>query len=118
MDLKEARTIILLFPEVTEEPHFEKISFRVRKKIFATFNESNNELCIKLSTQDQDAFCTIKSSNMSPVENKWGKVGWTILPLNEATRELFIDAVSHAYITIAPKKLGDILKNNLLTTLL
>jgi len=33
------RALALLFPEVTEDSHFEKISFRVKKKIFSTYDE-------------------------------------------------------------------------------
>jgi len=36
MSPAEARAFALSLPEVTEEPHFEKTSFRVRGKIFAT----------------------------------------------------------------------------------
>ena len=50
------RKIALSFPEVTEEPHFEKTSFRVKKKVFATFDDKNKRTCIKLSDIDQDVF--------------------------------------------------------------
>ena len=36
MTLDEARTLALSLPGSTEEPHFERTSFRVRGKIFAT----------------------------------------------------------------------------------
>ncbi len=36
------RKLAMSFPETTEEPHFEKTSFRIKKKIFATFDEKNN----------------------------------------------------------------------------
>jgi hypothetical protein len=36
MKLEEARQIALSLPEVTEEPHFDVSSFRIRGKIFAT----------------------------------------------------------------------------------
>jgi hypothetical protein len=36
--LKQIRKRALQLPEVEEAPHFEKTSFRVRKKIFATFD--------------------------------------------------------------------------------
>ncbi len=36
MKIGEVRRFALSLPEVTEEPHFDKSSFRVRGKIFAT----------------------------------------------------------------------------------
>ena len=54
-----ARKIALSFPEVTEEPHFEKISFRVKKKIFATYDDKNKRTCIKLSETDQNVVYAI-----------------------------------------------------------
>lgn len=41
--------LALSFPETTEEPHFEKTSFRVKKKIFATFDAQNMRVSVKLS---------------------------------------------------------------------
>ncbi len=41
VSIKAAREIALSFDEVTEEPHFEKASFRVKKKIYATLNEKD-----------------------------------------------------------------------------
>jgi hypothetical protein len=35
-DLAEARRLALALPEVTEQPHFDMASFRVRGKIFVT----------------------------------------------------------------------------------
>ncbi len=43
MTLEKLRTLALSFPESTEEPHFEKISFRVKKKIFATYDKKNDK---------------------------------------------------------------------------
>jgi hypothetical protein len=33
------------FPKATEEPHFEKTSFRVKKKFFATYDKKNKRAC-------------------------------------------------------------------------
>jgi hypothetical protein len=38
IEFEELRKLAMSFPEVTEEPHFEKTSFRVKKKIFATYD--------------------------------------------------------------------------------
>ncbi|MCA9983141.1 MAG: MmcQ/YjbR family DNA-binding protein [Anaerolineales bacterium] len=36
MTIEELRQLALALPEASESPHFDKISFRVRRKIFAT----------------------------------------------------------------------------------
>jgi predicted DNA-binding protein (MmcQ/YjbR family) len=100
------RNLALSFPETTEEPHFEKTSFRVKKKIFATYDEKNKTVCIKLSESDQDIFVTLGKSNIYPVGNKWGKQGWTIIELEKVNEDLFNDALTTAYCQAAPKKLA------------
>ena len=101
------RTLALSFPEATEEPHFEKTSFRVKKKIFATYDSKNKRACLKLSEIDQDVFTLADSTVIYPVDNKWGKQGWTIIEMNKVRKELFIDALTTAYCNVAPKKLAN-----------
>ena len=107
VSLKTLRKTVLSFPEVTEEPHFEKTSFRVKKKIFATYYDKNNRACLKLSEIDQDVFASADRTVVYPVHNKWGKQGWTIIELNKVNKDLFIDALKTAYCEVAPKKLSD-----------
>ncbi|WP_258103242.1 MmcQ/YjbR family DNA-binding protein [Marinoscillum sp. MHG1-6] len=99
--------IALSFPEVSIEPHFEKISFRVRKKIFATYNETNHKVTVKLSATDQEAYSS-KSSNIYQVDKKWGKQGWTFVDLEEVNEELLKDVLKSAYCEVAPKNLSEI----------
>ena len=61
--------------------HFEKISFRVKKKIFATLSAQLSIACVKLSLVDQSVFCSIDQSIIYPVPNKWGLQGWTNINL-------------------------------------
>ncbi len=107
------RKIALSFPEATEEPHFEKTSFRVKNRIFATYDEKNKRTCIKLSATDQDVFTAADKTIIYPVKNKWGKQGWTLIEMNLVHKDLFIDALTTAYCEVAPKKLaGQIRPNN------
>jgi predicted DNA-binding protein (MmcQ/YjbR family) len=64
------RKLALSFPEATEEPHFEKTSFRVKKKIFATYNEKYKRACVKLSEIDHDVFSAADRTIIYPVDNK------------------------------------------------
>lgn len=105
------RNIALSFPEATEEPHFEKSSFRVRKKIFVTYDDSLNRACLKLSEADQDLFSVFDKSVIFPVPNKWGKQGWTFIDLKKIPKETFVDALKMAYCQVAPKKLSELMKN-------
>ncbi len=103
---QQFRELALSFPETMELPHFEKVSFRAGKKIFATLDEKNKRACLKLNEIDQDVFSSYDRSIIYPVPNKWGKQGWTFieLPLTEA--ELLKDAVTLAFCTVAPKRLA------------
>lgn len=101
------RKIALSFPDATEEPHFEKTSFRVRKKIFATYDDLKKRACIKLSEIDQSVFSAADRSIVFPVDNNWGKQGWTLIDMKKVHKDLFIDALTTAYCEVAPKKLAD-----------
>ena len=106
------RKLAFSFPEVTEEPHFEKTSFRVKKKIFATYDDIKKRACIKLSEIDQDVFSSSNRTIVFPVDNKWGKQGWTFIEMEKVHKDLFMDAVTTAYCTVAPKKLSETIRPN------
>jgi predicted DNA-binding protein (MmcQ/YjbR family) len=101
------RKLALSFPETTEETHFDKTSFRVKKKIFATYDDVKKMACIKLSEIDQDAFSAAARSIIFPVDNKWGKQGWTLIEMSKVGQELLVDALTTAYCEVAPKKLAE-----------
>lgn len=101
------RKLALSFPEATEEAHFEKTSFRVKKNIFATYDGVQNRACIKLSEIDQDVFSAADKTIVFPVDNKWGKQGWTLIELDKVHEDLFKDALSTAYCEVAPTKLSN-----------
>ena len=111
IDFDLIRQIALSFPETTEYPHSEKLSFKVGKKIFATYNGPYNRICVKLSEIDQDVFSSFDSSIIFPVPNKWGKQGWTLINLAKVPEETLIDALTMAYCEVAPKKLSTLVKS-------
>lgn len=100
VSLKTFRQLALSLEGASEEPHFEKTSFRVKKKIFATLNEKENKATIKLSLPEQDLFCIYDKNVMYPVPNKWGKQGWTHINLKTIPKEMCEDAVRTAYFQI------------------
>lgn len=110
--LATLRKLALSFPETTEELHFEKTSFRVKKKIFATYDDIKKRACIKLSEIDQNIYSISNKTIIFPVENKWGKQGWTFVEMSKVKKDIFIDALTTAYCEVAPKKLADQIRPN------
>ncbi len=104
------RTIALSFPETSEQPHFEKTSFRVGKKIFATLNRTEQRVCVKLSEIDQDVFTKFNPEIIHPVPNKWGKMGWTLVYLDPVRTDMLSEILRSAYCEAAPQRLAINLK--------
>jgi len=95
----------LSFPESMELPHFEKKSYRVRNKIFATLDIAANKVMVKLSLIDQSVFCSIDPSIIYPVPGGWGKHGATYIELKRVTGSILKDALKHAFKNVAPASL-------------
>ncbi len=102
----EVRKFALSFEGASEEPHFNKTSFRVRGKIFATLNLEHDRACIRLTPIDQNVFCAYKEDVIYPVPNAWGKQGWTLINLKKVRKDMFKDAMTSAYCCVAPSKLA------------
>jgi predicted DNA-binding protein (MmcQ/YjbR family) len=98
------------FPEAEEHPHFEKSSFRVNKKIFATLDVKNGRACLKLSAADQGLFSVFDKTAIYPVPGNWGKKGWTYVELKKVRKDMLADALVTAYCEVAPAKLRALLK--------
>lgn len=104
--IKTARELALSFEGATEAPHFDVTSFRI-KKVFATMNEKENRMNVKLTPLDQNVFCSFDSEVITPVPNGWGRHGWTHVFLKKVRKEMLKDILTVAYCTAAPKHLAD-----------
>jgi hypothetical protein len=95
------RQIALSFPDTNEQPHFDKSSFRFKKRIFATYDAKTNRACLKLNEIDQSVFSAFDPVIIFPVPNKWGKQGWTFVNLDVVREDLLKDALATAYYQLA-----------------
>jgi hypothetical protein len=100
------KALALSFTQTVALPHFEKTSFRVNKKIFATLDESNHIAVVKLSDIDQSTFCAYDKAIIYAVPSKWGKQGWTCVALKKIKKAMLQDILTTAYKCVAPKKLS------------
>ncbi len=106
------RKTALSLPEVTEEPHFEKTSFRIKQKIFASYDKQQHRACIKLSEIDQSVFSAYDNRIIFPVPNKWGKQGWTFIDMKHVPKAMLEDALKTAYCEVAPQKLSALIQKD------
>jgi hypothetical protein len=70
-DLAEARRLALSMPEVTEEPHFDMTSFRVRGKIFVTVPPDGTRLHVFVDPLEVEAYVAQDPAAFEPLH--WGK---------------------------------------------
>ena len=100
----------MAYPEVEEIPHFEKISFRVRKKIFVTVDLAKQKVVLKLPEVEQSVFCDYKPESIYPVAGAWGKQGWTVFKMKDTRKDVFADALRVSYCSVAPKALASLIQ--------
>ncbi len=98
----DVRKLALSLPEAEEQAHFDKPSFRVRGKIFATLWEKEKRAVLKLSHEEQDAFVRMQPDVFAVTP--WGHQGWTSVELARVDRALFEKLLGEAWRRIAPKR--------------
>ena len=98
--ISNMRKLALSFDDVIELPHFEKSSFRIKKKIFATIDFKNKRAMLKLSAIDQFLYCTVDPAAIYPVPGGWGKKGATYFDLGKVKKGVFAEAMKLAYLFV------------------
>jgi hypothetical protein len=105
MRLATARRYALSLPETTEEPHFEKSSFRVKGKIFATVPEGGKLLHINVDPDEGRALVEQDGDTFEPI--RWGKslkYDWIRIQLARAQRDQVEELLEDAWRRKAPKR--------------
>lgn len=57
-------------------------------------------------------YFSIDGKSIYPLNNKWGKQGWTLIELKLVNPDLLMDAITSAYCEVAPKKLAEQIRNS------
>ena len=96
------RELALRFESSQELPHFDKTSFRYKKKIFATLNAKENRATLKFAIDEQDLLCNLNPEAIFPVPNKWGNQGWTHVLFESISEDLLTELLKAAYLSVRP----------------
>jgi hypothetical protein len=94
--LAEFRDITLSFPDVIEAPHFYRTAFKV-KRIFVTVDALGRTANLKFTPDEQEFKCQLAPEIFRPIDNGWGRQGWTTMLLGPATHDDIRAAIEMAY---------------------
>ena len=70
------RRIALSFHGAAEYPHFDRRAFKARVT-FATLAPDELTANIKFALDEQALKCTVAPDAFTPLDNAWGRQGWT-----------------------------------------
>ena len=102
VDTETFKAMALSFPGTTEAPHFDRTAFRTKLRIFATLHKTLQQANLKLTIIDQSVFSAIDPAIIYPVNNKWGKQGWTCVELKKVRKTILKEALLKAYNLAVP----------------
>jgi hypothetical protein len=103
--LARARKLALALPEVSEEPHHDMTSFRVRGKIFATVPDDTH---LRVMVDEPEIRAAVADNPEACHELYWGKrLACVEVDLPRADPELVGELLTDAWIRKAPQKLVD-----------
>jgi hypothetical protein len=105
VNLNDARRIAMSLPAVTEEPHFEYTSFRVKGRIFATAPPDGGHLHIFVADEDLEVAVHMEPRFIEKL--LWGgKVRGLRVALRRAKMPVVAGLLKKAWVRRAPKALA------------
>ncbi|MGH9646118.1 MAG: MmcQ/YjbR family DNA-binding protein [Bryobacteraceae bacterium] len=98
MTAADFRCLALSLPETAEGSHFHVVDFRVGGKIFATLAHQKDGCgVLLLSKEQQDGMIQDAPAMFSPVPNKWGEKGATLVRLAKVKPDVLAGALRMAW---------------------
>lgn len=85
-------------------PHFDRTAFKVKRN-YATLAADGLTANLKLKPDEQALKCLTHPEAFAPVQNAWGKQGWTTATLSELTADELRDVLEMAWHhSVGPKR--------------
>lgn len=95
-DGADLRRLALALPGTTEAPHFDRAAFKA-DRIFATLDSGERTASFKFTPDEQEFKCQLAPEIFKPIDNDWGRQGWTTAILAAAGQEDLQAALEMAY---------------------
>jgi hypothetical protein len=98
------RTVALSLPHAVESAHCGHPDFRVDGRIFATLSgEAKNCGVLRLTPEQQEAFCAELPQAFEPVQGGWGRTGMTYVHLEAVEHDTLLGALATAHRNLIAK---------------
>jgi hypothetical protein len=101
-DASDFRRIALSFDGAAEYPHFDRRAFKARVT-FATLAPDELTANIKFAPDEQALKCAVAGDAFTPLDNAWGRRGWTSTTLAALTDAELRAALEMAWRHVAAK---------------
>ncbi|CDZ53180.1 MmcQ/YjbR family DNA-binding protein [Neorhizobium galegae] len=95
-DADMLRNLALSLEGTSEAPHFDRVAFKVRR-IYVTLAADGLTANFKFTPDEQQIKCEMLPNAFSPVQNAWGRQGWTTAVLPEFEEPDLRDAMETAW---------------------
>ncbi len=102
MTAKEVRALALAMPGAVELPHFDRASFRVGGKIFATLATDGTAM-LKVDLDTHEALLAAEPEVFFSYGG-WSRTGATGVHLAKVKKAMFRDLLEQAFANTLPKK--------------
>ena len=83
---EDFRRIALALEGASEAPHFDRMAYRVART-FATLAADKQTANIRFAPEEQEFKCMLAPEAFSPLDNAWGRQGWTLAKLSALSEE-------------------------------
>jgi len=103
VNVEAVRRLALALPEATEEPHFERTSFRVRGKIFATADPGGSYMNVFVDDEQREIMVRVDPKAYETLT--WGKIAYLHVNLKKAKARDVETLLRSAWERKAPKRL-------------
>ncbi len=85
------------------KPHFDRTAFRVHRN-YVTLAADGLTANFKFTPDEQELKCMMHSEAFTPIDNAWGKQGWTMCILSALEISELKSALEMAWQHAVPKK--------------
>ena len=99
---KDLRRFALALDGTSEAPHFDRTAFKVAR-IYVTLAPGGKTANFNFRPDEQELKCLTAPDAFTPIDNAWGRQGWTTATLSALSAAELKDALTVAWRNAQPR---------------